>query len=644
MASLIDQYLGASTDNAPKQEQSVGTSLVDHYLAGAPAPVTAPPPDASSPQNLDYWKVNPETANQPPQSAISKAGGYVAGLPVEYVGNVQKNARSGIELASQGLKDIVENKSAAGVGKAVLGALGYVASPVTGIFSTAGEEVTKMTGSKDIGDRAELLLGSGLPVAKAGQMVAKALPKPKALEAIIDTIGGPDKIKVVVDELRSNPRLTIQDVVPATRQMAQKLITTEGQHQNKFEQFVQERIGSTKDSITDIHSAAMGTPVNIVDKVNSLKQAAADVGKKEIQPAVTASGPVDISNVISNIDGKLKPGVNSVITEGQPLPLGDIEKPLAVVRKFLTDDKQVRTDAKSLHQFQSALRAKAEDMLNSTSSSERQQGYALMNVRNDIVEAIDKASPRIKLADGTETGAYKQALSNFRDEKQVENAFQMGMLVTKNRLGRLEDDPKFWDNWVNAASPQELEAAREGAKLALQHNIKAFKAGARKAEDVVESQFNVDKLSSLFGKDEITKMSRQLKDEREIAITNQKLIHGSDTAMRMKADSRVDLPVEKPPSGVLPVMAAAAEGLAYMSGGLPGIGASAVVGQRIASKVKHNFVDLPLAKAKNERITDLLTATGEDREQLIKILESRIPKANLSIGSKARLALPFANP
>jgi len=636
--SLIDLYLG-NGKAAPEKEQS--TSLIDMYLGSPSTTVSAPAavpritvtpraPQSDNPvEDARIAEANKDIpVNVPPPSMLAKAGSAAMALPVDYGSNVAQSYKSGVGLATEGLGDISSNQPASGIGKVALGALGAVASPITGAIKTAVEDPVSKVFGKDVGERAGFVAGAALPVGPAIKGVKAAIPTNKAIAGIVDTIGV-DNLPAVIQELKSNERLSLMDVVPATRQMAQKLITNEGPHQNKFEKFVTDRVVSGKDATSNIYDATMGTPVNVVDKVNSLKQAAKDVGKKEIQPVVDNAGFVDVSNVINNIDKKLKPGVNSVISAGEPLALGDIEKPLAAVRNFIMDEKSVRTDPKSLHQFQAALRAKAEDLLNSTDGQNRQKGYALMQVRNDIVDAIDSASG----------GKYKPALSKFRDEKQVENAFNMGQLVTRNKLGRLEDSPEFWDKWVKDASPQELEAAREGARLAVQHQIAGFKAGARKGQDIVESEFNKDKLSSLFGEKQVDKMAKELQDERKIAITNSKLIDNSQTAMRMKADSRVDLPTRK--EGSIGALGAPILEMANMAtSGIPGLGAATYLGAKGLSAAKFKYADLPLARARNEKISDLLTATGEDRNELIRILESHIQQPKLSLANRARLALP----
>src|SRR5690606_37320513 len=175
--------------------------------------------------------------------------------------------------------------------------------------------------------------------------------------------------------------------------------------------------------------------------------------------------------------------------------------------------------------FQSALRAKAEDLLSSANGQDRQRGYAMMNVRNQVVDAIDAA--------GETPGSSKAALAKYRDVNDVNDAFKKGQLVTRNRLGNLDDNPAYWEEWISKATPAELEAAREGARLAVAHQMSSIPNAARKGMTIPEIEFNSEKLKLLFGKEEVEKMAKALADEKKIADTNSKLFQNSQTAMRM---------------------------------------------------------------------------------------------------------------
>lgn len=556
-----------------------------------------------------------------------------------------KGFKEGGDLAGEGYSDIASSRPASGVGKVILGHASQALN-LTGIAPTIAEgteQLTKLTGNPEFAKRAELVATSGLPIAKMGSVVAGAMPASRAIKTIVENIG-PENIPSVIRQLQSNPRLTLMDVSPNIQSIAQGFAAKPGDPRNVLDKVVRSRTDTKLDTVTGAINEAMGTPVNILDKVNSLKGQIKATGA-EINPIVKGSGPVDISPVVASIDAKLNPGVNSVITAGEPLPLGDIEKNLQGVRKYITDDKSLRTDPQSLHNFQSALRAKAEDLLSSTSGQDRQLGRALMDVRNQVVTAIDKASPQITDVAGNVTGSYKPALAKYRDVNDVEDAFKKGQLVTKNRLGNLEDDPAYWDKWIKQATPTELEAAKEGARLAYAHQMGTVTNAARKGTDIPSIEFNKQKLELLFGKPEVAKMSKALEDEKLIAATNSKLFQGSMTAMRTLGADATKIRLDYEPKFTRMVLPVALEaGSQYLSGGsIPAAGLALGVAYPYA-RSKITKIGQNLDRKTNVDVANLASSVGEARDNLIQALQAHIPQGKLTMGQKLKLSLPIAKP
>lgn len=553
-------------------------------------------------------------------------------LPIDlgqgWLKSTGEHAANAVEGVKSGLSDIGTGRLATGVGKLGLGMIGYPLSPITGgLHEFVGKPAAKI-GGQEFGDKAELLAGSSLPVGVSTRLIQKALPTNQAIRAITSSVA-PADLAEGINRLKSNPRLSVMDVFPSVKQMGQKLILTEGTHQNKFTKFIEDRIGSRKGAVEDVFHDTVGAPPNVLLKLNQLKANIKDVGK-EINPIVDSAGPVDMSGVISNIDAKLKPGITSIISAGEPLPLGDINKKLSYLRDFLTNDKSVRTDANSLHQFQSSIRTAAEDYANSPNPQDRQLGYALHNVRNDIVNAIDKAAP-----------GYKEKLGRYREENQIQEAFDKGYSLTKNRPGQWDDRPEFWDEWVKNASKEEREAAKEGARVAFDDTVNGTRHAGRKGMDIPETPFNQEKIGLLFGKKEANDMASRLRDERDISKNNSDMIGNSQTAMRTKSNSKIFDQTEeakKKNTSTTAQLALLAEAAGeYISGGaVPGLGAL-VMAPKAISFAKTKFIDTPLGHAKNNRLTDLLTSTGEDRNALIQMLESNLPQAKLSLSQKAKL-------
>lgn len=609
------------------------SNVINKYGSGA---IKAVPPAIEQPE-LDYIPKpgRPTTGQVSVDSPLMRD---IKASPEFLRRETIKQFKAGRSLAGQGIQDITSGMSATGIGEVGLGGLQMAGALPIAAIEGGKKIIERSTGNKEFAERATAVATSGLPIAKIGKVAAATMPSNRALSDIIELVGK-ENLATVIAELKSNPRLTLADVAPSVQSATMGLAARPGEPRNKIVKFIESRKGDQKGTIIEAFDEAMGVPPSIKAKTEELKKSIRGVGK-EINPILEKSNVVDVTPVIANIDAKLKPGVQSVISVGEPLPGPRVKEELAEVRKFLSDDKQQRTDAKELHTIQSALRARAEALLNSASGEERQVGYALMNVRNQIVDAIDRVSPQITDASGKQIGTYRAQLSKYREANDIDDAFQKGMLVTRNKLGRLEDHPEFWAEWVKSASPAELEAARQGARLAVAHQMGAFRFSARKGMEVPEAEFNAEKLKLLFGEKEVNQLMKALQDERKINDTDQKLLQNSMTAMRLLGAEKTKIREDYKPN-MSALIAPAAETLAmYLSGGSSmGMGAASVIGYQAARRGVTK-AGQKLDRATNIEITDLATATGESKEALIKALQDALPKAKLSSVQKLKLALP----
>jgi len=299
----------------------------------------------------------------------------------------------------------------------------------------------------------------------------------------------------------------------------------------------------------------------------------------------------------------------------------------------LTDDKSVRTDAKTLHDVQAVLRSEGQNLLNSSDGQARRMGNALMGVRNKIVDAIDDASG----------GKYKPALKNYRDEFHIQDAFNHGHDAIISNSKAIENRPEFFKEWVSKASDKELEAAREGARVAIDTQINGFKHAARRGTDVGEVDFNRQRIEALFGKQEADKLFTKLRHERAIADTNNKIVQGSQTAMRTASKKAFELPEKTKMDNVVPYVA---EGIGALTTGLPGVGVGVYNGLKLINSAKDAIIS-KLAREHNARYAKYALPTeGPERDQLISSLDAianRPPKQSLvrrSAGALAKVVQP----
>lgn len=625
-----------------KQENTIPSTqfddLIKEFSSGkyTIAPVTQSQQELGPPRPENFnGPTNTEFLNEPRWSRELNKG--IRNLPTNILSSIVEDAKGGASAISKGIRDIAENRPAEGIGNVGMGLLGAVFSPVTGTSKEViRNPITELTGSKDIGEKAEFLLTLGLPVARTGKAIQSAIPSNAAVEKLVEAIGI-DNIPNALKRMKNNERLTFADVSPGARQDAQALVIQQGSHQTSLIDQINKRQSGARGQVERLYDDAMGAPVDVVKKIEELKKNAKDTGANIINPIVENSKPVDITSVVKYIDnaisssGPVERATLKALKEGKSpsLNLSDAQSALFNVRENIRgdwkDNPQMFLDMKGeqgLHEVQKALRAKAQGLLDSDNPLQRELGGKLMKVRNQLVEAGGKE--------------YKEALGKYADDMSVQEAFQSGQNVLRNRPTHIEDRPESLREYLKNAKPAEIEALREGARVAIDNQIRSARNAALKGEVIPEMEFNKQKLEMLFGKKEVEELARKLRDERDISKTTVDLLHGSQTASRQASNARVDLP-EKKQSSILPYLA---EGIGLLATQTPGIGvATAVAG----SGIKHAIFKGKegLAKKTNSEYANLLFSEGEQRQALMNILEQRTNNSNnLSISQKLNLSLP----
>ncbi len=549
-------------------------------------------------------------------------------VPGDILNDTATNARAGIDTFKSAGEDLAANRPASAVGKAAAGAAQYLASPASAIMSNVvNKPVANLTGSEAIGNAAGDVAALALPVAKVGPAIKASMPTNQAFSRFVEAIGGVDKIPQFLKDYTSNPRLAAMDVSPKLLQTTQKLAVTPGNHQDLLSGRVNDRIASASGAVKGAYDATMGTPVDVLQKLNDMKKAAREVGQKQIQPVLEKTNPVNVTPVIEHIDNILKPGVNSVVSSGTDLATTRVKQVLADVRRYLTDNKSNRTDPQDLHTIQSSLGNTAYKLSKSANGEDRLVANALTKVKEKIVDAIDEASPQ---ANGA--GTYRPARANFADERHIDEAFAKGREILKNAASNDKNLPEFWADWVKNAKPAEIEAAKEGARTAVRGQIEGMRnAVGQKGTEIPQVEFSKQKLSLLFGKNEVDQMAKTLNDERKIADSNKKLFENSQTAMRMKADALVSEHTDKGLEGssLLPYVM---EGAAAYSTGLPGLGAGTYAGLNFAKKHIINPRINARADVRNFELSRLASATGAEKQDIVNNLTKLIaptPKPSL---------------
>lgn len=642
---ILDDYM-SGTSAAPSAQQAANRSVINSYLdVPDEVPTTKkvgtarPPISGATKEQSDI--INAQDAKKgganPRDSQLIEG---VKNFPSAVVETGKKNYIEGYDTLTSGASDVLKGSVGKGAAKTALGLLQLVTAPANAVIEEGVEKpITELTGNKNIGGKAALLAGAAVPIVPGAGYVARNLPRNKALSELVDKItsGGRDQGALVdtINAMKADSRIGPADTSPAVLNMTQKLFTTEGDAaKNYLFNTSKERMAGLPQDVAKAYDEMGGVPVNVVQKLNDLAAASKKAGNDLINPALASAKPVNITKTLEGLDEVLKPGVWSKIDASSSLPLGKMKADLADIRKYLANKTEMRTDANDLHMFQSSLRRTAEGLLKK-GGSEAQLGHAIMKVRNNLVDDIEASA----------TG-YKKGLNAYREEMHIADNFREGYEGVFSNSTKMENRPEFTKQWFDGLTDAEKEAAREGARLAIDSKMGAAQNSSLAGTNLGRSEFNQQKLEMLFGKEETEKLLRNLENTRAIKNTDQKIIEGSQTEMRRAGDAAVALP-EKPQGSSLMnwVVPVAAETYGAMQG-LPGVGGllgGAVVAAKAGvSKVNHE-IQTKLAKERNLHLSEMaMPVAGPKRDQLIKELEAFIPGPKQSLVTRVANRLPIA--
>jgi hypothetical protein len=404
----------------------------------------------------------------------------------------------------------------------VLGTIGGLAGVVTSPIAAAESGIASATGNPDFAKKLTDLTALG----RFGKIVNEALPGTKALKRVDDLLP-PDAVQTV----ERNPSLAPVDISPSARAHADMIAhdTLAPRAKQAVLDFVDQRKGELKGDVQSVVETLGELPTPF-DVVKQIQQRARDTGAKIINPIVQKATTADITDIVNRI--------NEVVSraEQSKLPLSDYQRCLVELRDDLRGgrDEQVAmlgpvAGEQGLHKIQSNLRAEASDLIKSSSGAERQLGGKLMDWRNRLVDAIDQSAP-----------GYKDALSKFRTDKDVADAFDKGLNVAqmpgRSSESILEHSGESWKDWAKDKNthPDELASARLGALSWMAHELEGVKAG-KKLLEAPKNPVLQAKLEALFGTDKAAQYINLLEDTNNRALSARIGDTGSQTFERQRA-------------------------------------------------------------------------------------------------------------
>lgn len=688
--------------------------------AAEPAPVPANAREAAWTQIPGHEGMQ----QRPPVDAPNQLGTDVSAAAGQIVPSIKRNFSAGVEQARQGIHELSQGDilpsgvhgvpsttttlsgnqvpatglavdKPGGALRALGGVAGALGSPYTGLTQPFEPIVDKATGVPGTGEKLAMLgpggatkaVRSGLPAVTSATealsqtpMVARSIaaaPKTRAAQEVLDLLGTPEAAAESLRRMEANPRLALMDTNETARTSAGNIAANPDAPiaQQKMHTAHEERVNARADNVSDAVEEALGPAPDVKATRDKLKASLGTVGKTEIDPVVKGiQQPIDIMPAVKIIEDKLGPEVmNAIRRKETPPGLGEPEQRMIALRRQLLgslaagDTKKAPTammaspsvnntgvtlNPERAHWLQSEIRAEASELSASASGAERSLGNrVLYPVRQALVNAIDQAAG----------GKYKPALAKYRDANNVDEAFYKGFNVLKP--GGLDDFPEYWRAWRAdpKLSPQELEAAKEGARTAVRGTIEGYKNGARRGETAVEPEFVRDRFEALFGAKETERLQSLLKDARDMTTTNARLYQNSKTYTNMAAERRNRVRPATPepgnasalsPTGLLTAGLSSGLGsyLLESGPGLYGSAAATAIGATWAAErgVKRalQYAGHKSDKARQGHLADLLSASsGPKRDEAMAILRRAAkPAPKAGPGSSKKLVNLVGSP
>jgi hypothetical protein len=561
----------------------------------------------------------PNAAPSPLESSIAYRGsGAAAHAGAEKLEEaIAKEFTPAAAQAKRGWEDVMSGRTATGLGNVFWGGLGMAGAPVSGVLNAmVAKPVTEYTGSPGLGEAAALAAG-GVPALGGARTAAAAVnPANRAVNTLVDAIG-PENVPDVAARLRANPQLSLADVSDPVRIMTQGIAADPAQPiaQRVVQDAVKQRVAEVPAQTNSAFTQAMGPAPNVNAMMEGLKQRARDAGRAEIEPALANAKPVDTSPVIKAIDDIVKPGIQAQLDPVTRLPLSDLQQELLRLKQQLvTPTGETLTDPRRLHFVQSDFGDKAYQLQRSA-PKDQYLGNQLRNINEKLVDQIDQASG----------GAYRPARAKFKDAKDIQQAWEEGFDVLKNRSGvqGLEDRPEALADWMKTATPEEKVAKRLAVRSDIDQKINGVRNQGLAGQGITKIDYNRQKLRTLFGDDEANRLIRTMDDAADMSRTNAKLTEGSKTAETLAGREALAV---RPVGGGNPLNYIGPVGLEAMNymglgGTIPGLGAGAFTAGKLAHMGFQKVGQLS-DRARNAAFARAAVARGGERDQVVSALTS----------------------
>lgn len=499
---------------------------------------------------------------------MTNLGNAVSGV----VPAIRQNFNTGLDLYNQGTQEGVAGHalpsfpsptdpntwSAGGLLKSGAGVAGAILSPVTGAVQQLVENPTaQATGSANAGERAGFVGNAlAMPIlARAGNgalgspMKAAVGPGVANVSSVLSDIGmSPAAARSAL--ARMGPAATLADIDPALTTEAGGLAAKGGAPTSILKGAMAQRAAQADNRVSAAIDQTLGPKPDLTAVKDTIQEQASSSAAPYYDAARASAAPMNITPVLNSIDAQLKNAV------------GGEAAVLNKAKAYLTDQKVglpgpdgspttmivPKDDAGALLKVRQALDGDMESLQRNGSIDGTSAGKSALRAASDIRGQLDDV---LKSDDNIAQGD-----ANFAYHMNLKDAVDNGTeLFTKGV--RTED----FQRSLAAMSPEQLEATRQGARIAIGDVLEQARRGELSGAQSMfaKASANRAKLDALFPN--ASNVFDMVHGETAMRATEQRVAQNSATAERQAVMEKYSPPKgSSAPSIALPLAAEALGG------------------------------------------------------------------------------------
>lgn len=445
------------------------------------------------------------------------------------------------------------------------------------------------------------------PVARIAESPAVALdvgrPAVRKLDAAIraDAVT-PEQITAL------GPEGMLMDAGPNLRKQGRGVFLLQGEGSQIINQALKDREAGTTQRALQAADDALGPRVNAIDQRQRLKDAREGNGSPLYNAAFNDAKMVDTTPVIGAIDDIVQPNVAGMGPESMS-PLG---KRLVSIRNRLTLNKGQVTEGRALQHIYQEI---GDNIGEAVRSGRGNEARTLIEIKKKLEASIDAATD----------GGFSKANKQWATDSEIMDAFGFGEDLARNSMTPDEVMAR-----LKTMKPEARPQVLLGLRNWVYEVVGTARNNAAAARSLLERGWTQEKLGMVLGQGKAKQLADRIGLERTYAETNQRVRLNSNTAEGITGAMDVA------DSSLLGQGNAAA--LTY--GGIKGL----------ATKKALDVVDAVATKLAGHRgnvtradLAKMLTATGAQRDEIVRLLQSPEAMRAFKAGGVAGLAPRFVS-